>query len=243
MSTATPSETATSMSVEITTRNAVTLPVDYDEIFVTWLPTESADCVIAKVQELAGLGLKPIPHIAAFKIRDADHAREVAAALAPHTRKALFIRGGGDQEGVFNTVGELIATGAFADWEIGVGGFPEGNSPVSYDDGIALLKEKTAYAQFVVTQWSLNQKAIGRFLDDSPLPVYLGIPNHCSLKQLVKFARVCGIENSVKGALSNPFNIARFVAGFDPTYIVEKFTGHPSLAKFHVYSFGNLAKL
>jgi methylenetetrahydrofolate reductase (NADPH) len=231
------------MSIEITTRNAVTVPLDYEEVFITWLPTESKESLVAKVIELHGLGLKPVPHIASNKIIDLADAQQLVAALSPYSQKALLIRGGGGQEGRFANVTELVATDVFHGFEIGVGGFPDGNGPISYADGIELLRAKTTYAQFVVTQWSLHQKAIARFLDDSPLPVYLGVPNHCSTKQLIRFAQVCGIENSVKGFLSNPLNLMRFVTGFDPSYIVEKFQAHPNLAQFHVYSFGNLAKL
>jgi len=231
------------MSLEITTRNEVPASVAYEEIFVTWLPTEGKDAIIAKTLELHAKGLKPVPHIAAFKIKDAAEAHDIAAAVAPCTKKVFIIRGGGQQEGVFSTVDELVATGAFQGFEIGVGGFPDANSPVTYEEGIAILRRKAAYASFVVTQWSLNEPAIARFLDDSPLPVYLGVPNRCSLKQLARFAAVCGVENSIKGALSNPRNLARFVLGFDPGYIVKAFSAHPRLAKFHVYAFGNLAPL
>ena len=64
-----------------------------------------------------------------------------------------------------------------------------------------------------------------------------------TLKALARFAAVCGIENSVRGMLSNPKNIARFVFGFDPGYIVKAFQNHPRLAKIHVYAFGNFAPL
>ena len=231
------------MSLEITTRNEVPASVSYDEIFVTWLPTEGKDSVIAKTAELHARGLKPVPHVAAFKIKDAADAQAFAAAVAPYTSKVFIIRGGGPQDGIFRTVDELVATGAFKGFEIGVGGFPDSNSPLTYEEGIEILRRKAAYASFVVTQWSLNETAIARFLDDSPLPVYLGVPNRCSLKQLVRFASVCGIENSVKGMLSNPRNIARFMLGFDPVYIVKAFASHPRLAKIHVYAFGNFAPL
>ncbi|HEX2860618.1 MAG TPA: hypothetical protein VHN79_03220 [Lacunisphaera sp.] len=231
------------MSLEITTRNVVPATVAYEEIFVTWLPTEGKESVLAKTAELHALGLKPVPHIAAYKVKDAAEARAIAAAIAPATRKAFFIRGGGKQEGSFGSVSELLATGAFDDFEIGIGGFPDGNGSLSYDRAMEILRAKAPQADYVVTQWSLSQPAILRFLDDSPLPVYLGIPNRCSMKQLARFAAICGVENSVKGILSNPVNLARFVLGFDPGYIVKAFQDHPNLAKFHVYAFGNLAPL
>lgn len=231
------------MSLEITTRNAVPAAVAYDEIFITWLPTEGKDAIIAKTAELRGLGLKPVPHIAALKIKDAAEAHALATALAPHTHKAFFIRGGGPQEGAFATVAALLATGAFRDFEIGIAGFPDGNGPLSYESAMEILRGKAASARFVVTQWSLNEPAIRRFLDESPLPVYLGVPNRCSLRQLLRFAAVCGVENSIKAALGNPANLARFMLGFDPGHIVQAFQGHPHLAKIHVYAFGNLAPL
>jgi methylenetetrahydrofolate reductase (NADPH) len=231
------------MSLEITTRNDLPASVAYDEIFVTWMPTEGKESVIAKTAELHAKGFKPVPHIAAYKVRDVADARAIAAAVAPYTRKGFFVRGGGRQEGVFATVAELLATGAFQDFEIGVGGFPDGNGPLSPDESMAILRAKAAAASYVVTQWSLNEAAIKRFLDESPLPVYLGVPNRCSLKQLARFAAVCGIENSIKGALSNPANIMRFMLGFDPTYIVKTFEHHPKLARIHVYAFGNFAPL
>ena len=233
------------MSLEITTRNALPAAAvsAYEEIFVTWLPTEGKESVIAKTAELHAQGYRPVPHIAAYKVKDAADAHAIATAIAPYTRKAFFIRGGGQQEGAFTTVASLLATGAFKDFEIGIGGFPDGNGPLSAAESMAVLHAKAASASYVVTQWSLNETAMRKFLDESPLPVYLGVPNRCSMKQLIRFAAVCGVENSLKGALSNPVNIARFMLGFDPGYIVKTFQGHPNLAKIHVYAFGNFASL
>lgn len=231
------------MSLEITTRNEVPATIAYDEIFVTWLPTEGKESVIVKTLALHAQGHRPVPHIAAFKVKDAADARAIADAVRPVTKKVFIIRGGGQQEGAFSTVAELLATGVFADFEIGVGGFPDGNGPLSAEECMAILRGKAASARYVVTQWSLNEATIKRFLDESPLPVYLGVPNRCSMRQLLRFAAVCGVENAIKGALSNPVNIARFMLGFDPGYIVKAFANHPKLAKIHVYAFGNFAPL
>jgi len=231
------------MSLEITTRNRLPADAAYREIFITWLPTEPKEPVIAKVAELHAQGFAPVPHISAFKVRDAAEARTLAAQLAPYTRKVFLIRGGGRQEGAFATVADLLATGAFAGFEIGIAGFPEGNGPLSYEESLAILRAKAPAAQFVTTQWSLDAAAVRRFLDDSPLPVHVGIPNRCTTAQLIRFAAICGVENTVRGALANPRNLLRFVTGFDPRYLVDALAGHPRLAKFHVYAFGNFAKL
>src|SRR6478735_4027899 len=151
------------MSLEITTRNDIPASVAYEEIFVTWLPTEGKESVIAKTAELHAKGLKPVPHISAYKVKDAADARAIAEAIAPYTKKAFFIRGGGQQEGIFTTVRELLATGAFKDFEIGIGGFPDGNGSLSPEESMAVLRSKADGASYVVTQWSLNEAAIKRF--------------------------------------------------------------------------------
>lgn len=227
------------MSIEITTRNKISSNTGYNEVFITWLPNEDKDSVVSKVEEIYNLGYIPIPHIAAKKVKDREEAYELSNELSKYTTKVLIIGGGGEKEGKYNTVEELVTTGAFDNFTIGVGGFPEGNGNLSFEDGIQILRDKTKYADFVVTQWSLNRKSVQRFLDESPLPVYLGVPNKCSTKQLVKFATVCGIKNSVKGIMSNPINLLRFLFGFKPNYIIDKFKDHSNLKKIHVYSFGN----
>lgn len=228
-------------SIEITSRNNIG-KTNYNEVFITWLPDEGKEPILNKIREIYDKGYDPIPHIPAKKIKDRSEAYELSNEISKYSTKVLIIGGGGKQEGDFETVNELVKTGAFDNFKIGVGGFPEGNGNLTYDESMEILKTKI-YADFVVTQWSLNKKSIGKFLNDSPIPVYLGIPNKCSIKQLVRFANVCGIKNSVKGILSNPFNMIRFISGFDPRYLINKYKKHHNLLKIHIYSFGNFDEL
>ena len=157
------------------------------------------------------MGYETIPHIAAKKIKNREEAYELSNELCKYCTKVFIIGGSDKQEGAFKTVGELVSTGAFDNFRIGVGGFPEGNGSLSYEKGISILKQKTSYASFVVTQWSLDKKVIKRFLDDSPLPVYLGIPNSCKIPQLINFAKACGIGDSLKGFMGIEYKTgARF---------------------------------
>src|SRR6478735_11332568 len=85
----------TGRSLEITTRNEVPVSVGYDEIFITWLPTEGKEAIIAKTAALHAQGHRPVPHISAFKVKDAADARAIAEAIRPVTQKIFVIRGGG----------------------------------------------------------------------------------------------------------------------------------------------------
>ena len=226
------------MSIEITVNTKFeTSPSK--EVFIAWLPTDSFESLLSKCEDVRSKGYRPVPHIVAKKIKDISHANYIANEISSLTSKVLIIGGGGDIEGDFSTVKELVDTKAFDKFEIGVGGFPDGNDTLSYEESMNILKQKT-YASFVVTQWSLNIDNIKRFLDDSPLPVYLGVPNDCSIRQLIKFAKMCGIENSVKGILSNPKNILKFALGFKKKSIIDQVKGHKNLKSIHIYTFGKV---
>jgi len=230
------------MTIEITTKNKINKDIDFDDIFITWLPNQEKEDIIKKVEEVFLLGKNPIPHIPAKRIKSRKQAYYLSNELSKYCRKVLLIGGSGIPTGVYSKVSQIIDTNAFDNFEIGVAGFPEGNGKLTYDQSMEILKSKD-YADFVVTQWSLSKKSIKRFLDDSPLPVYLGIPNKCSIKKLMKFAKLCGIQNSIRGILANPINIIRFMVGFNPKYLINKYKDHEKLEKFHIYSFGNLKKI
>ena len=172
--------------IEITSKTNIDNLSGYNDIFITWLPNESFINILNKVIELKNKGFNPIPHIPVLKIKNKKELKFISHILSKYTNTLLLIRGSGKQEGEFNTVESVIKTGILNNFKIGVAGFPEGNGNLDYNQTLNILKQKSSYSDFVVTQWSLNKKSIKRFLDESPLPVYLGIPNKCNLKQLLR---------------------------------------------------------
>ena len=207
------------------------------EVFITWLPTHNIEIILKKVQDVKKMGLIPIPHIPAKKIKSIDEVIFLTNELKKYTNKILLIGGGGKQEGIFNEVNDLVKTGYFTDFEIGVAGFPEGNGNLSYEESLRILNNKK-YASFVVTQFCLDLNKINRFLHDSTLPVYLGIPNKCNNKQIIKFSKMCGLSNSLKAFKSNPLNLLKLlIFGFKPNRIINN-VSYP-VKSFHIYTFGN----
>lgn len=224
-------------SVEITPNTNID-NLKIKEVFITWLPTHNIEIILKKVQDVKKMGLIPIPHIPAKKIKDIDDVIFLTNELKKYTNKILLIGGGGKQEGIFYEVNDLVKTGYFTDFEIGVAGFPEGNGNLSYEESLRILNTKK-YASFVVTQFCLDINKINRFLYDSPLPVYLGIPNKCNNKQIIKFSKMCGLSNSLKAFKSNPLNLLRLlIFGFKPNRIIKN-VSYP-VKSFHIYTFGNV---
>jgi len=228
--------------IEITSKTNIDNLSGYNDIFITWLPNESFINILNKVIELKNKGFNPIPHIPVLKIKNKKELKFISHILSKYTNTLLLIRGSGKQEGEFNTVESVIKTGILNNFKIGVAGFPEGNGNLDYNQTLNILKQKSSYSDFVVTQWSLNKKSIKRFLDESPLPVYLGIPNKCNLKQLLKFSKLCGIENSIKYYINNSkINLLKLmINGFNPSDIINEFKNHKNLKGFHIYSFGKI---
>ena len=57
------------------------------------------------------MGLKPVPHLVAWKIKDAAEAHAMAAALAPCTRKVFLVRGGAVESVAIVSVGDYVGGG------------------------------------------------------------------------------------------------------------------------------------
>jgi len=224
-------------SIEITPNTDIN-NLKTKEVFITWLPTHNIEIILKKVQDVKKMGLIPIPHIPAKKIKNISEVIYLTNELEKYTNKILLIGGGGKQEGIFYEVNDLVKTGYFTDFEIGVAGFPEGNGNLTYEESLKILMSKT-YASFVVTQFCLDIDKINKFLKDSPLPVYLGIPNKCNYKEIVKFSKMCGLSNSLKAFKSNPLNILKLmITGFKPNRIIKNIL-YP-VESFHIYTFGSV---
>lgn len=231
-------------SIEITLRHEFTRRKHLmfaDTLYLTWLPKEdnTAQAMVNKIHRLYAKGFKVVPHIPAKKIKSKKELIDFLSRIKPFCKSVLLIGGSGKQEGEFATVEDLINTGAFGcDFNIGVAGFPEGNLSLSYEQTLTILKEKAKYANFVVTQWSYDVNAIKRFLDDSPLPVHIGVPAPCGWRQLIKFSKACGVKSVYKAFLSHYKSLFRLLWGFSPQYIINAVKGHKNLAGIHVFTFG-----
>jgi methylenetetrahydrofolate reductase (NADPH) len=137
---------ASDWSIEVTPTGATKIDSFADclapgtTVNVTFLPGSDPMDTVAVAQRLHNDGMKPVPHLAARSLKDAD---QLDALLSAFTKQAgvtevLVIGGGVDNPvGQFASSIEVLNTGLIQKYginDIGVAGHPEGSPDISDDE-------------------------------------------------------------------------------------------------------------
>ena len=272
---ATPIETiqsaASNWSIEVTPTGATKIESFRDcldpgtTVNVTFLPgTDPAD-TIAVCERLHNDGMRPVPHLAARSLRDADQLDELLSAYTARcgVEEVLCIGGGVDSPvGGFDATMQVLQTGLIQKHgirHIGIAGHPEGSPDISDDEIAEALDAKNALAkadglnlyietQFcfeadIVLEWEKRVRAAG-----NALPIRIGIPGPATIKTLFRFAQISGIGPSIRFISKQAKNVAKLMTVQSPNLLLTGLAEGMAADKeclirhFHYYPFGGFAR-
>ena len=209
------------------------------DIYITMLPGNDYREVASKATELAKSALNPVPHFPARSIKNHSELKDfVNRCKDGGVKQALVIGGSAQPIGDFHCSLQLLETGLFDDWKIGIAGHPDGSPDISDSDLEKAMIDKKPYAHYIITQWSLNAKPIAKFISEQTLPVHVGITGPLRLSSLLKFANIVGAKNSINFLRSNITQAIDLLKPRDPNDLIEKLKS--STENFHIYTFGGL---
>ena len=226
-------------SLEITSKTELSVLPELKDVYITMLPGTDYRDVAKKADELVRSGYNPIPHFPARSIKDLNELKDyVKMCKDSGVKQALVIGGGREPIGKFHCSLQLLETGLFKGMKIGIAGHPEGSPDISDSELEKAMKEKTPYADYIVTQWLLDSKVISNFISKQKLPVHVGITGPLKISSLIKFASIVGAKNSINFLKSNTSKALDLLKPKDPNDLIkslEQVTSH-----FHIYTFGGL---
>ena len=226
-------------SMEITMKTDLSILPKVKDIYITMLPGNDYREVANKATELAKSGLNPVPHFPARSIKNQPELKDfVNRCKDGGVKQALVIGGSAQPIGDFHCSLQLLETGLFEGWKIGIAGHPEGSPDISDEDLEKAMIDKQPYADYIITQWSLNAKSIAKFISEQTLPVHVGITGPLRLGSLLKFANIVGAKNSINFLKSNITQAIDLLKPRDPNDLIEKLKS--STENFHIYTFGGL---
>ncbi|MGB2234540.1 MAG: methylenetetrahydrofolate reductase [Candidatus Puniceispirillum sp.] len=262
---------ASDWSIEVTPTGATKIDSFADclapgtTVNVTFLPGSDPMDTVAVAQRLHNDGMKPVPHLAARSLKDAD---QLDALLSAFTKQAgvsevLVIGGGVDNPvGQFASSIEVLNTGLIQKYginDIGVAGHPEGSPDISDDEIVEALALKNELAkrdglnlyietQFcfeadIVLEWEKSIRAAG-----NNLPIRVGIPGPATIKTLFRFAQVSGIGPSMRFIAKQAKNVAKLMTVQSPHMLLDGLAEGMAadqecmIKHFHFYPFGGFAK-
>ena len=262
---------ASDWSIEVTPTGATKIESFRDclqpetTVNVTFLPGSDPMDTIAVAQRLHNDGMKPVPHLAARSLKDADQLDTLLSAFVEKAgvKEVLVIGGGVDKPvGQFSHSMQILSTGLIQRHgirSIGVAGHPEGSPDISDDEIAEALAAKNALAvaegldlyietQFcfesdIVLDWEKRVRAAG-----NRLPIRIGIPGPATIKTLFRFAQISGIGPSMRFISKQARNVAKLMTVQSPHLLLDGLAEGMAndseclIRHFHYYPFGGFAK-
>ena len=226
-------------SLEITMKTDLSVLPKVKDVYITMLPGNDFREVAKKAKELVQSGFNPVPHFPARSIKNLEELKHYVSMCKDFgVKQALVIGGSAEPIGDYHCSLQILETGLFEGFKIGIAGHPEGSPDISDSDLDKAMKDKKPFADYIVTQWLLNPEPINKFISKQSLPVHVGITGPLKLTSLIKFANIVGAKNSLNFIKSNASKAINLLKPSDPNELIDqvkKSTGH-----FHIYTFGGL---
>jgi methylenetetrahydrofolate reductase (NADPH) len=227
------------------------------ELYITAVPTQTEDELIAAATSARRAGLEPVVHIAARRVPSAEMLSNLLARLSgeAQVRRLLVIGGDIDPIGPFADALAVIQKGRLREAgieRVGIGVYPEGHPTIAAERLSASLDEKIAAAVGqglqvrLVSQFSFSPDDIVAWLKNLRnkginQPVSVGMVGPTSMPALIRFAKRCGVATSLRGLMSGA--AGALLGNVGPDRIIDALDAaqdaigdvHP-----HYFTFGNL---
>ena len=223
-------------------------------VYFSAVPTIEPPELIAAAVLLRKSGLEPVVHIAARRIRVAADLQNLLASLRGEAdvRRLLVIGGDVDTAGPFADALAVIQKGRLREAgieEIGIGAYPEGHNRIAPGRLAVALDEKIATAAahglrvHIVSQFSFSPEHILTWLKQLRAcgitkPVKVGMAGPTSVPGLMRYAKRCGVNASMRGLMAGA--AAGLIGNVGPDRIIETLSlvGDLGDAAPHYFSFG-----
>lgn len=232
-------------------------------IYVNAVAGENPEARIATAARLAACGYQPVPHIAARRMRSAEELDNYLAAFEKRAGVSDILVIAGDLSeplGPYRGAVDVITSGLPAKHairRIGIAGYPDGHPDIETPALDQALEAKltacrqAAIEPYIVTQFSFQARSIidwcrGIHERHPDLPIHAGIPGPARLGTLMRYARICGVQSSMKKLLANKkmgLDLLRRAAPWEQLEAIGKYrleTGRPLSA--HLFTFGGLGE-
>jgi methylenetetrahydrofolate reductase (NADPH) len=234
------------------------------EVSVTFLPNENFEDRIKAASRIKELGLAPVPHISARRLKSATELEGFLDRLAALSCTGHVFVVAGDSpraEGPYADSLAVIKSGLLEKYgvrHVGIAGYPEGHPDISPEKLWQALDDKKKALDglglefSIMTQFGFDVEPITAWLAGLrtrgvDAPVRIGVAGPASVKTLLRFAARCGVAASAKVMAKYGISITKLLNTAGPDPIIEDLARHLDPAvhgqtALHFYPFGGLVK-
>jgi len=258
-------------SIETTAREAERIDKFTDivpagtRLYIVHVPgTHLAETVVLAAR-LRREGLEPVPHIVARHIETFAKLDDFLARLHSDAGVSQALVVAGDKEppvGEIHSTLQILESGILDKHQIrtvGVAGHSEGHPTVPDDLLRDALRRKNDYARktganvYIVTQFVFAAKPVidwekSHGADIGQLPIRVGLPGLASVRTLLKYARDCGVGNSIHALAKRGASLAKLLTVSAPDDILLELARyrssnpHTRINGVHFFPFGGFKR-
>jgi methylenetetrahydrofolate reductase (NADPH) len=233
-------------------------------IYIAHPPNSPIDDVVKVAGKVQKLGFTATPHIISRKLESKAQLEQALAALQGlGVDHALCVAGDiTAAQPAFDSSLEVLQTGLFGKYgfrEVGVAGHPEGSKAIGEERVEKALRGKAEFAKtaefklYFATQFGFDPTAFTDWEAETTakgisMPIHVGMPGPASLRQLAKFAMLCGVGASMRMLTSRTSAMANLLSTQAPDEMVTSLARHRAthpdsrLKKVHFFAFGGVVK-
>lgn len=228
------------------------------EFYLSSVPTQTLPELADLAAQTRRAGLEPVVHLAARRLTSKAELDDFLARLRGEAdvRRVLVIAGDVDQAGPYADALDVIRNGRLREAgieNIGISGYPEGHAHIAADKIDAALPAKLSASTdaglrvHIVSQFAFDAAPILAWLKrlrarGVTAPVQIGMAGPTSLTALLRYAKRCGVNASMRGMATGA--AAGLFGNVGPDKIVEALAaeaaGLGAIAP-HYFSFGGVA--
>lgn len=233
-------------------------------VYVAHPPGMSIDDVVEFAGRLRHLGVVPVPHIIARKLESREQLANALARLrGMDIDHALVIAG--DivvDNNAFDSSLEVLQTRLLHEHgfrRVGIAGHPEGSKSIGDERAREALRDKVAFVAdapfktYIVTQFGFDAGAFMAWDRETTragitLPIHVGMAGPASIRQLVRFAVMCGVGASARMLMTRTGATANLLRTQAPDDLITQFAlnriENPAsrLGKAHFFCFGGVIR-
>ena len=225
------------------------------ELYLSAVPTQSFRDLADTAALVRRAGLEPVTHLPARRMENAAALADFLARLrdGADARQVLLVAGDVDTSGLYPDALSVIRGGALQKAgidEIGISGYPEGHPKFPAEQIERALHDKLAAAQesglsvHIVSQFCFDPEKIVAWIKrlrskGITVPIQIGMAGPTSITALLRYAKRCGVNASMRGLMSGA--AASLLGNVGPDRIIETLEaagGEIGDAEPHYFSFG-----
>ncbi len=222
-------------------------------VTITCLPHHGPSETVDLAVQLAKLGYRAVPHLAARSIQSRAQLAGFTARLEATGVRDVFVIAGdaGSADGPYSWSLPLMEDiASLSGLSIGMAAYPEGHPTVEEAELTGLLLKKQELATWAVTQMCFSGPVLATYVDTLraagvTLPIWAGVPGAVRRTRLISLAGRIGVGPSLKFAQRSGSLLRNVVApsSYDPAPLVHAVSEAGVFAGLHVYSFNDVERL